>query len=50
MKSFGAVCIEGPKYCGKTWTSLSKSKSVAYIGSPERNFEKRHGSKRLDRY
>lgn len=41
MKSFGAVCIEGPKYCGKTWTSLSKARSVAYIGSPERNFQMR---------
>ena len=19
LKLFGAVCIEGPKYCGKTW-------------------------------
>ena len=21
LKNFGAVCIEGPKWCGKTWTS-----------------------------
>ena len=21
MQTFGAVCIEGPKYCGKTWTA-----------------------------
>ena len=21
LKSFGAVCIQGPKWCGKTWTS-----------------------------
>ena len=20
LKIFGAVCIEGPKWCGKTWT------------------------------
>ena len=20
LKLFGAVCIEGPKYCGKTWS------------------------------
>ena len=19
LKIFGAICIEGPKYCGKTW-------------------------------
>ena len=24
---FGAVSIEGPKWCGKTWTSLRHSKS-----------------------
>lgn len=21
LKAFGAICIEGPKWCGKTWTS-----------------------------
>lgn len=21
LTAFGAVCIEGPKWCGKTWTS-----------------------------
>lgn len=21
LKTFGALCIEGPKWCGKTWTS-----------------------------
>lgn len=28
LKIFGAVCIEGPKWCGKTWTSLAHTKSV----------------------
>ena len=28
---FGALCIEGPKWCGKTWTSLNHSESVAYL-------------------
>lgn len=23
LRSFGAVCIEGPKWCGKTWASLN---------------------------
>jgi len=25
MKAFGAVCMEGPKYCGKTWAARSTS-------------------------
>lgn len=25
LSAFGAVCIEGPKWCGKTWTSLIHS-------------------------
>lgn len=41
MKSFGAVCIEGPKYCGKTWTGKSRAKSVAFIGDPANNFQTR---------
>ena len=28
---FGAVSIEGPKWCGKTWTSLNHANSVAYL-------------------
>lgn len=28
---FGAVCIEGPKWCGKTWTSLMHSQSEVYM-------------------
>ena len=27
LSAFGAVCIEGPKWCGKTWTSSYHSKS-----------------------
>ena len=23
MQTFGAICIEGPKYCGKAWTARS---------------------------
>ncbi|MBO5178062.1 MAG: ATP-binding protein [Lachnospiraceae bacterium] len=41
MNSFGAVCVEGPKWCGKTWTSLNHAKSVSYIGSPVNNFQNR---------
>lgn len=41
LDSFGAVCIEGPKFCGKTWTGLSRSNSVVYMGNPENNFQNR---------
>ena len=41
LNIFGAVCVEGPKWCGKTWSSLTHSKSVIYIGDPEGNFQNR---------
>ena len=41
LMTFGAVCIEGPKWCGKTWTSTHHAKSAIYIGSPEGNFQNR---------
>lgn len=41
LKIFGAVCIEGPKWCGKTWTSLSRSNSVIYLGDARGNFQNR---------
>lgn len=41
MQTFGAVCIEGPKYCGKTWTARSRAKSAAFVGNPENNFQTR---------
>ena len=41
MSAFGAICIEGPKWCGKTWTSSYHSKSKIYIGDPEGNFQNR---------
>ena len=28
---FGAIAIEGPKWCGKTWTSLNHANSVTYM-------------------
>src|SRR5690554_3110514 len=39
LKTFGAVCIEGPKWCGKTWTANMHSKSSIYIGDPSGNFQ-----------
>mgnify|MGYP002796971192 FL=1 len=41
LSSFGAVCIEGPKWCGKTWTSSYHSRSEIYIGDPAGNFQNR---------
>ncbi len=38
LKSFGAVCIEGPKWCGKTWTANHQAKSACLIGNPKDNF------------
>lgn len=41
LSAFGAVCIEGPKWCGKTWASAYHSKSEIYIGDPAGNFQNR---------
>ncbi len=41
LEVFGAVCIEGPKWCGKTWTSSYHSKSQIFIGDPAGNFQNR---------
>ena len=41
LKAFGAVCIEGPKWCGKTWTSSYHCRSEIYIGDPNNNFQNR---------
>ncbi len=41
LLAFGAVCIEGPKWCGKTWTSSYHCNSEIYIGDPAGNFQNR---------
>lgn len=41
LTAFGAVCIEGPKWCGKTWTSTYHSNSEFLVGKPENNFQNR---------
>ena len=35
LKLFGAICIEGPKYSGKTWTARyhAKSESLLYVNT-----------------
>ena len=41
LNIFGAVCVEGPKWCGKTWTSSYHSNSAIFIGDPAGNFQNR---------
>lgn len=41
LQTFGAVCVEGPKWCGKTWTSAHHSHSEIYLGDPAGNFQNR---------
>ncbi|MBO4831859.1 MAG: ATP-binding protein [Oscillospiraceae bacterium] len=41
MSIYGAVCVEGPKWCGKTWTSRNHSESAVFIGDPAGNFMNR---------
>lgn len=41
LKIFGAICIEGPKWCGKTWTSSYHAKSEFLVGDPSGNFSNR---------
>lgn len=42
LEIFGAICIEGPKWCGKTWTSSYHSKSEFFVGDPNNNFSNRN--------
>ena len=35
LSLFGAISIEGPKWCGKTWTALNHSESVTYVTKSE---------------
>ena len=41
LRTFGAVCVEGPKWCGKTWTSRTHSASEFLVASPAKNFQNR---------
>ncbi len=41
LANFGAVCVEGPKWCGKTWTSSYHSNSELLLGDPDNNFQNR---------
>ncbi len=41
LRAFGAVCIDGPKWCGKTWTAQEHSQSSFLVGDPAGNFQNR---------
>ena len=41
LNVFGGVCVEGPKWCGKTWSALNAAESVFYVGDPAGNFQNR---------
>jgi len=41
LRIFGAVCVEGPKWCGKTWTSSYHANSEFLVGDPKGNFSNR---------
>lgn len=41
LNAFGAVCIEGPKWCGKTWTAIRHSQSQLFLGDPSGGFQNR---------
>lgn len=41
LKIFGAICVEGPKWCGKTWTSSFHANSEFLVGDPSGNFSNR---------
>lgn len=41
LNTFGAVCIEGPKWCGKTWISSHHANSEFLIADPSNNFQNR---------
>ena len=38
LEIFGALLIEGPKWCGKTWTGRNVSKSELLLADPNNNF------------
>ena len=41
LQTFGAICIEGPKWCGKTWTSSYHANSKFFLADPYGNFQNR---------
>ena len=42
LKIFGAISIEGPKWCGKTWTALNHANSVVFLNNTADNCRAKH--------
>jgi predicted AAA+ superfamily ATPase len=38
LKFSGAVVIEGPKWCGKTWTGMTYANSAVWVADPAGNY------------
>jgi len=45
MKLFGGLSIEGPKWCGKTWTALNHANSVVFMLDPANDYSNREAAK-----
>jgi predicted AAA+ superfamily ATPase len=45
LQLFGALSIEGPKWCGKTWTALNHANSVVYMLDPENDYANREAAR-----
>lgn len=41
LNIFGAISLEGPKWCGKTWTALNHANSVVYLHNAKSNFNEK---------
>lgn len=39
LEDFGAVCVQGPKYCGKTWVAQAFANSEINLMDPTGNFQ-----------
>ena len=45
LKLFGAISVEGPKWCGKTWTAEHHANSAIYLDDSKENFDTREKAK-----
>ena len=45
LKLFGAIIVEGPKWCGKTWTAEHHANSAIYLDDSKENFDTREKAK-----
>lgn len=41
LSAVGAICIEGPKWCGKTFTGMYHSAGRFFVADPSNNFQNR---------